>query len=71
MTPELATNILIYGTGAMALIIIVGIIAFVVVYERKRNKKFYGYNATDNTWYERELEPEKLQSLIADLKALK
>jgi hypothetical protein len=58
MTEKLAQELLLYGTISIAAMIFLFIIAFVVVYERKRNKKFYGYNATDNTWYERELEPE-------------
>jgi len=71
MTEKLAQEILLYGTITIAAMIILFIFAFIIIYQRKRKKKFYGYEATTKTWYERELEPEKLQSLIADLEALK
>jgi len=58
MTTELASSILIYGTCAMCALIFGFIITFVIVYERKRKKKFYGYEATTNTWFEVERNPE-------------
>ena len=58
MTPKLASDILLYGTISIVAMIVIFIITFVITYERKRNKKFYGYNATDKTWFEVERNPE-------------
>lgn len=51
MTEKFATNLLTYGTIGMAAVIILSIIAFVIVYERKRKKK-WAFDATTKKWFE-------------------